>query len=105
MIIVNTEQVPGRIIESTLGMVRGNSTRAKLFLKDILATLKNIVGGEVSEYTNLLNQTRDQALQRLTEEAEKLGADAVVNIRFTTSAVAQGVSEILAYGTAVKLVK
>lgn len=103
MIIVTTEQVYGRQIKETLGMVRGNSTRARFFGRDIIAFIKNFTGGKVSEYTDLLSRTRQDAIEEMTKEAEKMGADAIVNVRFTTANIAQGVSEILAFGTAVKL--
>ena len=103
MIIVTTETVPGRSITQSLGIVRGSTVRARNFGRDIFAGLKNMVGGEISEYTKLLADSREQALQRMLQDAERLQADAVVNVRFTTSAVMQGTSEILAYGTAVKL--
>ena len=103
MIIVNTESIPGREIDSVLGLVRGSTVRARNIGRDIFANLKNIVGGEISEYTKLMAHAREQALKRMTEDAESQGADAVVNVRFTTSMVMAGSSEILAYGTAVKL--
>ncbi len=103
MIIVTTETIAGREIKESLGIARGSTVRARHIGKDIFAGLKNIIGGEISEYTGLLADAREQALNRLIKDAEKLGADAVVNIRFTTSAVSQGAAEILAFGTAVKL--
>lgn len=103
MIVTNTETVPNREIAEILGLVRGSTVRARNVGRDILAGLKNLVGGEIEEYTQLQAQSREQALQRLLDDAEKLGADAVVNVRFTTSMIAQGAAEILAYGTAVKL--
>jgi uncharacterized protein YbjQ (UPF0145 family) len=103
MIIVTTEYVHGREITESLGMVRGNSTRARFFGRDIVAFFKNFTGGKVSEYTELLSRTRQDALEEMKAEAEKLGANAIVNVRFTTSNITQGVSEILAFGTAVKL--
>ncbi len=103
MFIVNTDSIPGREIKESLGIVRGSSVRAKWFGKDIMASLKNIVGGELKEYKELLDESREAALQRMIEDAEKLGADAIINVRFMTSAVSQGASEILVYGTAVKL--
>jgi uncharacterized protein YbjQ (UPF0145 family) len=103
MIIVTTETIAGREIKESLGIARGSTVRARHIGKDIFAGLKNIIGGEISEYTGLLAEAREQALNRLIKDAEKLGADAVVNIRFTTSAVSQGAAEILAFGTAVKL--
>lgn len=103
MIYVTTAQVFGREITATLGTVRGSTVRARNIGRDIFAGLKNIVGGEISEYTKLLAQSREQAIKRMLDDAERLGADAVVNVRFTTSQVMQGAAEMLAYGTAVKL--
>jgi len=103
MIIINTETIAGKEIGESLGMVRGSTVRARNVARDIFASLKNIVGGEISEYTKLLADSREQALERMIQDATKLNADAIVNVRFTTSAVMQGSSEILAYGTAVKL--
>ncbi|MCA9385361.1 YbjQ family protein [Candidatus Dojkabacteria bacterium] len=102
MLIANTETIAGKEIKETLGIVRGSTVRAKNFGSDFFASLKNIVGGEISEYTRLLADAREQALERLIQDAEEIGADAVVGVRFTTSAVMQGSAEILAYGTAVK---
>lgn len=103
MITVTTPDVHGSEIVETIGLVRGSTVRARNIARDFFAGLKNLVGGEISEYTKLLADSREQALKRMSDEAEKLGADAVVNLRFTTSTVMQGCSEILAYGTAVKL--
>ena len=103
MLITNTERIDGKEITEILGLVRGNSTRARFFGRDIIAFLKNIAGGEISEYSDLLTSTRNAAIDRMIEEAQKMGADAVINVRFNTANVAQGVSEILAFGTAVKL--
>ncbi|MCD6127920.1 MAG: YbjQ family protein [Methanomicrobia archaeon] len=103
MIVVNTDFVPGREITEVLGLVKANTIRAKHIGKDIMAGLRNIVGGELTEYTEMLSESREQALQRMIKEAEKLGADAVINVRFMTSSVAQGAAEILVYGTAVRL--
>lgn len=103
MIISTTETIPGKEIEEVKGISRGSTVRARNVGRDIFAGLKNIVGGEINEYTKLQAQSREQALQRMKEDAEKMGADAVVNVRFTTSMIMQGASEILAYGTAVKL--
>jgi uncharacterized protein YbjQ (UPF0145 family) len=103
MIITNTETIPGREIIEILGIARGSTVRARNIGRDIFAGLKNIVGGEIEEYTQLQAQSREQALQRMEEDAKKLGADAIVNIRLTTSVVVQGASEMLAYGTAVRL--
>jgi len=102
MIITTIETVPGQEISSSLGIVRGSTVRARNFGRDIFAGLKNIVGGEITEYTKLQAQSREEALTRMID-AVRLGADAVVNVRFTTSTIMQGASEILAYGTAVKL--
>lgn len=103
LIIVNTEEVAGREISEQLGLVRGNTIRARHIGSDIMAGLRNIVGGEVKEYTQMISEAREEALKRMMEEAEALNADAVVNVRFTTSQVMGGAAEILAYGTAVKL--
>lgn len=103
MIITSTETIPGKEIIEILGIARGSTVRARHIGNDIFAGLKNIVGGEIEEYTRLQAQSREQALQRMTEDAEKLGADAVINVRLTTSMVMRGAAEILAYGTAVKL--
>lgn len=102
MIISTTDSVSNKEIAETLGIVRGSTVRARNFGRDFFAGLKNIVGGEISEYTRLLADSREEALYRMKQDAEKIGADAVVNVRFTTSAVMQGAAEILAYGTAVK---
>lgn len=103
MIISTTDTVPNKEIISILGVARGSTVRARNIGRDIFAGLKNIVGGEIEEYTKLQAHAREQAMQRMIEDARKLGADAVINIRLTTSMVMQGASEILAYGTAVKL--
>ncbi|MEC9489454.1 MAG: YbjQ family protein [Halanaerobiales bacterium] len=103
MIIVNTEKIAGEEIVEVLGLVRGNTIRARHIGNDIMAGLRNIIGGEVKEYTQMISEAREEALKRMLEEAEKLDADAVVNLRFTTSQVMGGAAEILAYGTAVKL--
>jgi uncharacterized protein YbjQ (UPF0145 family) len=103
LIIVNTEEIPGREISELVGLVRGNTIRARHIGNDIMAGLRNIVGGEVKEYTQMISEAREEALNRMIEEAEALNADAVVNVRFTTSQVMGGAAEILAYGTAVKL--
>lgn len=101
MIIVNTDQVPGKTIVKNLGLVRGNTIRARHLGRDILAFLRNIVGGEIRDYTKMMAESREQALDRMVEEAEQLGANAIINVRFTTSMIMQSASEILAYGTAV----
>ena len=103
MIITTTETVPGRDIAAVLGISRGSTVRARNIGRDIFAGLKNIVGGEIHEYTKLQAEAREQALQRMMADAQKSGADAVVNVRITTSMIMQGASEIMAYGTAVKL--
>ncbi len=103
MMIVNTSEIVGREITEVLGLVRGNTIRARHVGQDIMAGLRNLVGGEVKEYTGMISQAREEALKRMVEEAQKLGADAVVNVRFTTSQVMSGAAEILTYGTAVKL--
>lgn len=103
MLFVTTESIIGKEITESLGTVRGSTVRARNIGRDFFAGLKNIVGGEISEYTQLLADSREQAIKRMLDDANKLGADAVVNVRFTTSNVMQGAAEILAYGTAVKL--
>lgn len=103
MIITTTENVAGKTITQTLGVVRGSTVRARNIGRDIFAGLKNLVGGEIEEYTKLQAQAREQALKRMLDDAQSLGADAVVNVRFTTAMIMQGCAEILAYGTAVKL--
>ena len=103
MITTTTETIPNKEITEILGIARGSTVRAKSVASDFMAGLKNFVGGELDEYTRLQGQSREQALQRMINDAEKLGADAVVNVRLTTSTITQGASEILAYGTAVKL--
>ncbi len=103
MIIVSTNFIPGKEIKEMLGLVRGNTIQAKNIGKDIVAGFRQIVGGEIKEYTEMLSEAREIALQRMVEKAEKLGADAVINTRFMTSAVMGAAAEILAYGTAVKL--
>ena len=100
--VLTTDGYPGREIE-LLGLVRGSTVRAKHIGSDIVASLRNLVGGEVKEYAALLGGAREQALDRMTEEARALGADAVVAVRFETSNIAQAASEVLCYGTAVRL--
>lgn len=101
MIIVTSDNVPGRKIVKTLGLVRGNTIRARHLGRDIMAGLKNIVGGEIEEYTKMLAESREQSIDRMIEAAEEMGANAVVCLRFTTSAIMGGAAELLAYGTAV----
>lgn len=103
MILSTIEHVPNKEITEILGIARGSTVRARNVGRDILAGLKNIVGGEIEEYTQLQAQSREQAMARMVKDAESLGADAVINVRFATSMIAQGAAEILAYGTAVKL--
>ncbi len=103
MKLVNTETIAGKTIVDSLGIARGSTVRSRNAVRDILASLKNIIGGEVEEYTKLQADAREQAIVRMIDDAKKMGADAVVNVRFTTSVVAQGASEILASGTAVKI--
>jgi uncharacterized protein YbjQ (UPF0145 family) len=103
MINVNTDFISGKEIKETLGLVRGSTIRARHVGRDLLASLKTIIGGEIKSYTAMINKARDEALSRMNEEASKLGADAVVNVRFVTAEVMQGAAEVLAYGTAVKL--
>jgi len=105
MILVNTDFVPGSEISESLGLVRGSTIRAKHIGKDILAGLRTIVGGEIKEYTEMLVEARNESVRRMQAQAEKLGADAIINVRFVTSQVLSGAAELLAYGTAVKLTK
>ncbi|MFP4165005.1 MAG: YbjQ family protein [Chitinispirillaceae bacterium] len=103
MIVTTTDEVPGKNIVKTFGLVRGNTIRARHVGNDIVAALKNLVGGEILEYTKLMAESREQAIDRMKAEAERLGADAVVGVRCTTSMVMSGAAELLVYGTAVKL--
>ncbi|MBU00978.1 MAG: hypothetical protein CME14_06895 [Gemmatimonadetes bacterium] len=103
MIVVTTEHVPGQRETASLGLVRGSSIRARHIGKDVMATFRNIAGGEVHEYSKLLGESREQAIDRMIEEAEALGANAIIGVRFQTSMVMQGAAEMLCYGTAVKL--
>ena len=100
MILVNTELIPGYRVVETKGLVQGNTIRAKHLGRDIAAGFKNLVGGELKGYTALLTESRRQAIERMIGQAQQLGANAVVNVRFTTSAVTQGAAELYAYGTA-----
>ncbi len=101
MILVTTESVPGRRTVRTLGIVKGNTVRACHIGDDLMAFLKNLVGGEMAEYTEVIAKSREQAMDRMTEEARALNANAIVGIRFETSHITQGAAEIMAYGTAV----
>ena len=103
MIITTTDYIPGKKIVKALGIVRGNTIRARNIGRDILAVLKNIVGGEIEEYTKLIAESRDQALDRMLEEAKNLDADAVIHVNFSTSYIMQSASEIMVFGTAVKI--
>jgi len=103
MIVSNTDSIPNREITEILGIARGSTVRARNVGRDVLAGFKNLVGGEIDGYTKLQAQSREQALQRMRQDAEQMGADAILNVRFSTSMIMQGASEILAYGTAVKL--
>jgi uncharacterized protein YbjQ (UPF0145 family) len=103
MFLVTTEAVEGRNVEEVFGLVRGNTIRARHIGRDVMAGLRNIVGGEIKEYTRMLTQARDEAISRMVKEAEALGANAVLGVRFTTSQTMSGAAEILAYGTAVRL--
>jgi uncharacterized protein YbjQ (UPF0145 family) len=103
MILSTTDSIPNRTVVESLGISRGSTVRARNLGRDIFAGLKNIVGGEIEEYTKLQAQSREQAIERMIADAEKMGADAILNVRFSTSTIMQGASEILAYGTAVKL--
>jgi uncharacterized protein YbjQ (UPF0145 family) len=103
VILSNTETVPGKTITEFFGVVTGSTVRAKHIGRDFMAGLKNLIGGELKGYTELLGEARQQALDRMVQEAQSVGANAVVNIRFSTSSVAQGAAELFAYGTAVRV--
>ena len=103
ILLSSTEEVPGRTIMTYLGVVSGSTVRAKNVGRDIMAGLKNIVGGELRGYTELLNEARQQALQRMMQQGAALGANAIVGVRLTTSTVASGAAELFAYGTAVQV--
>ena len=102
MIITNIDSVPGKNIIEHYGLVSGSTVRAKHFGKDFLASLKNIIGGELVAYTELLKESREQSIERMVKEAQSYGANAIINVRFSTSSVAQGAAELYVYGTAVK---
>jgi uncharacterized protein YbjQ (UPF0145 family) len=101
VIVVTTENIPGYRVTRVVGLVRGNTIRARNIGRDIMAGFRNVVGGEISEYTKLMGESREQAIDRMVAEAESLGANAVVMMRMTTAEVMSGASELLAYGTAV----
>lgn len=103
MIVSNLELIPGRRIVAHFGIVQGSTVRAKHVGKDIFASLKNIVGGELKGYTELMQEARDEAVERMIAEARSVGANAVLNVRFATTSIAVGAAEILAYGSAVRL--
>lgn len=103
MIVVTTPDVPGMRVTASLGLVRGNTIRARHLGRDIMAALRNLAGGEIREYTKMLAEAREQAIDRMVEEAEVLGADAVIMVRFQTAEVMRGAAEMLCYGTAVRL--
>jgi uncharacterized protein YbjQ (UPF0145 family) len=103
MIITTTDFIPGREIEEVVDIARGSTVRARNIGRDIFAGLKNIIGGEISEYTKLMADSREHAMERMIADAKSIDADAVINVRFTTSMISQGTAEILAYGTAVRL--
>jgi uncharacterized protein YbjQ (UPF0145 family) len=103
MILATTSEIPGNRVAETLGLVRGNTIRARHAGKDIMAVLRNLAGGEVKEYTKMLAESREQAIDRMVEEAQALGADAIIGLRFQTSMVMAGAAEMLCYGTAVLL--
>ena len=103
MILTTTDSIPNKEISEILGIARGSTVRARNVGQDIFAGLKHLIGGEISEYTKLQAESREQSIQRMKQDAHDLGADAIINIRLTTSVVMQGAAEILAYGTAVKL--
>ena len=103
MILSNTEEIPGRTVREFYGVVTGSTVRAKHIGRDFMASLKNLVGGELKGYTELLQEARQEALDRMAAQAQSMGANAVVNVRFSTSSVAQGAAELFAYGTAVRV--
>jgi uncharacterized protein YbjQ (UPF0145 family) len=103
MITTTTDYIPGREITEVIDIVRGSTVRARHIGRDLMAGLKQIVGGEISEYTRLMADAREEAIDRMIADAERIDADAIINIRFTTSNVMQNASEVLAYGTAVKI--
>jgi len=103
MLMTTTGQVDGKRVVETYGMVRGSAIRARNVGRDIMASLRSLVGGEITEYSKLLGQSREQAIQRMVEEAEQKGANAIIAVRFSTSMVMSGAAEILVYGTAVKV--
>jgi uncharacterized protein YbjQ (UPF0145 family) len=103
MLVTNVEMIPGRRVVKHLGLVQGSTVRAKHVGKDFMAGLKNIVGGELKGYTELLNEAREEAIERMKQQAQSIGANAILNVRFSTSSITQGAAELFAYGTAVVL--
>jgi len=103
LIVVTTEQIEGKKVTETLGLVKGSTIRARHIGRDIMAGLRNVVGGEVKDYTLMLAQAREEALERMIDQAEKMGANAIICTRFVTSMVMSGAAEMVAYGTAVKV--
>lgn len=103
MLLTTLEYVPGRNISKHLGLVQGSTVRAKHVGRDMMAGLKNVFGGELKGYTELLHESREEAIERMVQQAQSVGANAILNIRFSTSSIAQGASELFAYGTAVVL--
>ncbi len=101
MIVVTTENIPGKKIVKAFGLVKGNTIRARHIGRDIMASFRNVIGGEITEYTKMMAESREQSLDRMIEEAKKLGANAIIGSRFITASVMQGAAELLAYGTAV----
>ena len=101
MLVVSSPDIPGKTIVKTLGLVKGNTIRARHIGKDILAVFKNIVGGEIQEYTKLMAESREQAIDRMVQDAEQLGANAIISVSTTTSVISQGAAELLVLGTAV----
>ena len=103
MIITTTDTIPNKEVSEILGIARGSTVRARNIGRDIFAGLKNIIGGEISEYTKLQAASREEAMKRMENDAQKIGADAIINVRLTTAMIMQGTAEILCYGTAVKI--
>ena len=103
MLMSNIETIPGREVQEILGVVSGSTVRAKHVGRDFMAGIRNIVGGELTAYTELLQEARGEAIERMKQQAGEMGADAIVNVRFSTSSIAQGAAELFAYGTAVRL--
>ncbi|NOY07262.1 MAG: YbjQ family protein [Spirochaetes bacterium] len=101
MILTTSDKIPGKVIKDTLGLVRGNTIRSRNIGRDIMAAFKNIVGGEITDYTKMMAEAREQATDRMIEEAKGMGANAVVAVRFTTTSIMQAAAELLVYGTAV----